>query len=142
MVGNEEVMGFSVMVVPHGKNQVVARRAEMPEYGHKRRFAAAFERGSLIGQALPDTLEWTTGKRKSEVPPILYEFVSDRSPPWQGPWPSEPPQYLGLKLMKEGKTYYGWAQLRLDQTYQWAVSIHEKAYNPRPGQPIRVGHTP
>jgi hypothetical protein len=141
-MGHEDVMVFSVMVVPRGENQVVARKAEMPKYGHKRRFVAALERGIPIGRALPDTLEWTRGKKRSEVPPLIYEFVSDHSPPWQGPWPSETPQYLGLKLVKDGKTYYGWAQVRLDRKYAYALGILDHAYNPHPGRSIRAGHEP
>ena len=121
------------MIDPVGKNKVVAER----EIDGEERFVAAFERGALIGKTLPDTLEWA-----SEVPPDIYDFVSDLAVPWRGPWPRESPQYLGLKLVKDGNTYYGWAHLRLNRKYEWALSIRDKAYNPRPGRPIRAGQKP
>jgi len=137
MMGNEDVMSFEVMIAPKRKNQVVAQKQENPRIGDKERFVTTFEKGYSIGKALPDTLEWAP---KVPLPPKIYDFVSDLSVPWKGPWPSEEAQYLGLKLVKNGKTYYGWAKLRLDRKYAWAVSIREKAYNPRPGRPIRAGH--
>jgi hypothetical protein len=135
MVGNEDVTSFEVMIRPKDENRVVARKGTETEIGEKERFVAAFERGALIGKALPDTLEWA-----SDVPPEIYDFVSNLAVPWQGPWPSETPQYLGLKLVKDGNTYYGWAHLRLDRKYQWAVSIREKAYNSRSGPSVQAGH--
>ena len=135
-IGNEDVMTFQVMIVPTGENKVVAKKQEKPEIGNKVRFVAAFEKGDSIGYVLADTLEWAP---KVPLPSRIYDFESDKSVPWQGPWPSEAPQYLGLKLVKDGKTYYGWTELRLDRKYKWALSIRDKAYNPRPGRPIRVG---
>jgi hypothetical protein len=134
-IGNEDVMSFEVLIIPKKNNQVAARKSEDPNFGTKERFVAAFKKGNTIGKALPDTLEWA-----SKAPPMVYDFVSDQSVPWRGPWPSEAPQYLGLKLVKDGNPYYGWAHLRLDRKYEWALSIRDKAYNPRPGRPIRAGH--
>lgn len=138
-IGNEEVTTFEAMIDPVGKSKVVAQKQEKPEVGDEERFVAAFEKGDTIGHVLPDTLEWAP---KVPLPPMVYKFASDESVPWWGPWPREAPQYLGLKLVKDGNTYYGWAHLPLDRKYEWALSIRDKAYNPRPGRSIRAGHKP
>jgi len=121
-IGNEDVTTFEVMIVPEGENQVAAREGVETALGEKSRFVAAFARGARIGKTLPDTLEWA-----SDVPPYIYNFVSVLAVPWRGPWSSEAPQYLGLKLVKDGNTYYGWAHLCLDKKYDWALSIRDKA---------------
>jgi hypothetical protein len=126
-MGNEDGVSFEVMIVPKRNNRIVKQ---------KEGFVMDFKKGDTIGEVLPDSLRWAPYR------PVLYDFVSNNSPQWRGPWPNEEAQYLGLKLMKDGKTYYGWAQVRIDRQSEFSVSVCATAYNPRPDQTIRAGYEP
>lgn len=120
-------MSFEAIIIPRRGNQVVKRKDS---------FVMAFEEGDSIGEALSDSLRWASHEA------VLYDFVGrEYSATWKGPWPGEKAQYLGLKLVKEGQTYYGWAHVRVDTSMvHGPVSVCALGYNRHPDQPIRAGN--
>jgi hypothetical protein len=94
----------------------------------------------------PDSL-WATASR------ILLSVYSTVIPPCipsiGGYWINVSDKYIGLKFIKNNKTYYGWA--RLSSTYAESLRscllisgqliLKDYAYNSIPGQPILAGQT-
>jgi len=71
------------------------------------------------------------------------EYNDNTGKEWTGDWPNTKPRYLGLKLIKGGGVYYGWAHVHVDTTKLYgAVRLRESSYNPHADQPIRAGHRP
>jgi len=61
---------------------------------------------------------------------------------WSGEWEKSADGYLGLKLIADGKTYYGWARLSVNVSSVGASCIiKDYAYNSIPNQPILAGET-
>jgi len=73
---------------------------------------------------------WVTGQQ------ILAEHVSNnsfRSEQWAGQ-----DHYAGLKLLKNGNTYYGWVRIYVAPHSEFAL-IEEYGYNSIPGSPVYAG---
>jgi type IX secretion system substrate protein len=60
----------------------------------------------------------------------------------EGNWPSSTDRYLGLKIILNGQTYYGWARLSVivDES-KASFKIKDYAYERTPGQTIHAGDT-
>lgn len=83
----------------------------------------------------------------------LYLVASENSRgtcPWGtdhfGPWFNVTDKYLGLKFIKDGSTYYGWARLTsagtsLTDFSGYFITLKDYAYNSIPNQAILAGQT-
>jgi hypothetical protein len=58
----------------------------------------------------------------------------------EGAWFYGADKYLGLKFIKNGNTYYGWARLR-DGVFAASLTLIDYAYNNIPNQQILAGQT-
>lgn len=56
-----------------------------------------------------------------------------------GNWYNQTDKYLGLKIIKNGLTYYGWVRLQIVSAS--SITVKDYAYNSIPNQPILAGQT-
>ena len=68
-------------------------------------------------------------------PPPSSPGYSDSS----GHWLNQNDKYLGLKIIKNGLTYYGWIRLQIVSAS--SIIVKDYAYNSIPNQPILAGQT-
>jgi hypothetical protein len=60
---------------------------------------------------------------------------------YSGNWTSGTVKYLGLKFIKGGNTYYGWATVVVFVSIGSKLTVMDYAYNSSPNQPILAGQT-
>ena len=60
---------------------------------------------------------------------------------WTGPWAGVSEMSLGLQLVRENASYFGWAKLSVDAE-SGLLTVHDYAYNHRAGLPVLAGIHP
>jgi len=60
---------------------------------------------------------------------------------WTGPWAGVSEMSLGLQLVRENSSYYGWVKISVDAE-TGSLTVHDYAYNFREGLPVRAGVHP
>ena len=62
---------------------------------------------------------------------------------YEGPWLNASHRYLGLTLVIDGQTHFGWARLSVGPFYNFSciATLEGYAYETIPGMPIRAGET-
>ena len=60
---------------------------------------------------------------------------------WGGPWAGVSEMSLGLQLVRENASYFGWAKLSVEAE-TGSLTVHDYAYNFRDGLPILAGVHP
>ncbi len=124
--------GVTFTACSAGDSQIIVEKEQPP--GEED--IIALERGELIGEVLGSPYSWTS--QPAWV--VHYSFgAPDES---YGPWAKEGEKYLGLKLVKDGSVYYGWAHVKLNRMLnaKQRLTLESYAYNPEPDQPIRAGY--
>jgi Tol biopolymer transport system component len=122
------------LVIPEDKNRILKV---------KDGYLAALEKGEIVGKRVPDSLKWAS-QASTLYDALTYTSPESTSVVWRGPWPGKKIRYLGLKLVRRGSSYYGWARVRVDtsEAREGPATVHDYAYNPHQGQPIRAGCKP
>ena len=94
---------------------------------------AILESDEVIGAETDSSIEWTSGSGQ-----IIEQIISNEQAGWFGTWSGGRQQYVGLKLAKDGKEYYGWAEITVDAANEKATIV-SYAINRVPGQSIHAG---
>jgi hypothetical protein len=111
------------MVKGLDNNQVLAAS------GH----AAITEDGETVGSAPAfDNLSWSDSHAE-----ILEGVVDGNGQSYTGTWSGDRSQYIGFKLVKDGKDFYGYAEVTIDPVNEKA-SVPGYSINRAPGQNIQI----
>ena len=120
---DEGVLRTKYMVKGLGNNEVLAAS------GH----AAITEDGESVG-AEPEfsNLSWSDSHAQ-----ILEGVVESNERSYTGTWSGDRSQYIGFKLVKDGKSFYGYAEVTIDPVNEKA-SVPGYGINRAPGQNIQI----
>lgn len=109
----------SYLVHPMGKNQVLSVEGS----------AAIAEAGEVIAEELPrGNVHWSAKHAE-----IIQSTYNDGSMDWFGTWSGGREQYLGIKLVKDGKSYLGWVRVEISPETEKAY-VKEYAINRSAGE--------
>ena len=91
----------------------------------------------------PSVIDASANWTSVSLPNLFYVVIT--GPPAQcnsnsGAWFYSTDKYLGLKFIKNGNTYYGWAKLQYGVTVP-SLTLKGYAYNSVPNQSIFAGQT-
>ncbi len=96
--------------------------------------AAISEAGEAISNDMPrGNVRWTESHGE-----IIESVYNGESLNWNGTWSGDRAQYLGVKLVKEGKSYLGWVRVELNPETEQAF-VKEYAINRLPNADIASG---
>jgi len=111
------------LVNPMNDNQVM----------HVEGSAAIAEAGELISEDLPrGNVHWSDAHAE-----IIESRYTGESMDWFGTWSGGRDQYLGIKLVKEGKSYLGWVRVEVNPETEMAY-VKEYAINRQAGAQVAV----
>jgi len=83
---------------------------------------------------------WDTARTllvsKTIEPDPFHDCIDGTS--YSGYFWVDPPDYIGVRIRKNAKYYYGWMRVHVDKNVS-VLAILDYAYNSRPDQPIRPG---
>ncbi len=122
-IHEEGVLRTKYMVKGLGNNEVLAAS------GH----AAITEDGETVGSEPEfNNLSWSDSHAQ-----ILEGVVDGNDLSYTGTWSGDRSQYIGFKLEKEGKTFYGYAEVTIDPVNEKA-NVPGYGINRAPGQNIQI----
>jgi hypothetical protein len=78
-------------------------------------------------------ITWKTG-----ITELIEQVDNGKSHSWNGVWSGDRDQYLGIKLVKDGKSYNGWVKVSIDQQNEQAM-VDGYAVNRQANAPIAAG---
>lgn len=69
---------------------------------------------------------------------ILEQVTDEQGNSWKGLWSGDRDQYVGIKVVKDGKSYTGWVKIFIDQSSETA-KVQGYALNQSAGNTINAG---
>lgn len=119
--GEEGTVYTKYLVNPIDDNQVM----------HVEGLAAIAEAGEVISPKLPrGNVHWSADHAE-----IIESNYDEGSMNWNGTWSGGRDQYLGIKLVKDGKEYLGWVRIEVNPETEKAT-VKEYAINRQAGEQI------
>ena len=96
--------------------------------------AAITEKGENISMDMPrGNVRWSESHGE-----IIESVYNGESLSWNGTWSGDRAQYLGVQLVKDGKSYLGWVRVELNPETEKAF-VKEYAINRTPNADITSG---
>jgi len=135
-IDNDGIKDFSFQTVSYGENgNVKSKYLVHPMNGnqvmHVEQSAAIAEAGEVISDELPrGNVHWS-----ADYAEIIESTFTGEATSWFGTWSGERDQYLGIKLVKDGKTYLGWVRVQVNPQDEKAY-VKEYAINRRAGEQL------
>lgn len=121
IVNKEGVIHTKYMVNTLGQNQILTADNS----------ASINEEGMSISEFGNES--WSTKSGE-----IIEQVEDGTSNHWNGTWSGDRDQYLGIKLVKEGKEYTGWVNVSIDPEKE-AAYVHGYAINRNSNSGIAAG---
>ena len=131
---------FSFQTVSFGENgNVYSRYLIKPMNGnqimHVEESAAIAEAGEMIAEEVPyGNVQWSDNHAE-----IIESTYDGSSMNWFGTWSGGRDQYLGIKLVKDGKNYLGWVRIEVSPETEKAY-VKEYAINRMAGEALLTGN--